>query len=104
MPSEVTSASGGESFERLRHPGLNLPPLPALNLRIADELFFEDQQRRRWSDLNAGASAVDRGGDAPEAALIRAAVSDAAVQAASWDLDGTWDGGFSHGLTIRFRN
>ena len=102
LPSEVVSASGGEDFELQRHPGLNLPILPALNLRIADELFFEHQLRASQADLDATARAIDRGGDAPEAAAIRAAVSDSEAQATSWRSDGVWNGGFSPGL-IRFR-
>jgi hypothetical protein len=103
LPGDVMSVAGEEQFELRRHPGLLLPIWPALNLRIAHELYFEHEERARVEDLDQLARAVDRGGDSTEAAAIRSANEDSIVQASSWRTDGFWSQGFTTGF-LKFRN
>lgn len=103
LPSEVRSVAGEEQFELRRHPGLLLPIWPALNLRIAHELYFEHEERARLEDLDELARAVDRGGDSTEAAAIRSAGQDSVAQTSSWRTDGFWSEGFTTGF-LQFRN
>jgi hypothetical protein len=98
LPTEVMSVAGEEQFELRRHPGLLLPIWPALNLQIAHELYFEHEQRARMESLDDIARAVDRGGDAAEAAAIRSATKDSVAQASSWRTDGLWSEGFTTGF------